>query len=284
MKADILFAIWPYVALGASGSGLFVRYLFARRHIDEARAEVPEAKAIFAGGRVWRVSLCLLLTIHVLVLLAPRAILAWNGVPLRLYALEGSGFLFGALAVGGWAEAMWRHLSRPSASIKSAVGDAVLLGLLFVVLASGFFMQALYRWGSSWGAVTLTPYFVSLLRGKPVTDLVDQMPFLVRLHVASSFGVLVALPFSRVASFLIVALHGTVASIAAPAGRAARGVEARLKARAAAWIWEEDTDPDFAAPEWRPLTQSGIVTSPAGRSERTAGDRDKLHATVTKAQ
>src|SRR5258707_5014553 len=284
MKTDILFATWPYVALGASAGGLVVRYLLLRRRIDAAKTESGQAMAIFAGGPVWRISLCILLAIHVVVLAAPQAILAWNGVPLRLYVLEGSGFLFGSLALGGWAEVMWRYLARPCPCIKSAVGDAVLLGLLFVVLASGFFMKALYRWGSSWGAVTLTPYVTSVIRGKPATDLVDELPFLVRLHVASSFGVLVALPFSRVASFLVVALHGAVAATVAPAGRAIRGVAVRLTTRAAAFIWEDDTDPDMTAPDWQSPSRSGIVPTPRRVSAQNAGEADTLHETVSKAK
>ena len=286
MKTDVLFAVWPYVALSVFGGGLLVRYLVARRRIDDARAEVAQAKGVFAGGRAWRISLWLLLATHLLALLVPRAVLAWNGVPLRLYLLEGSGFFFGCLAVGGWAEVMWRHLVRPCASIKSAVGDAVLLGLLVVALLSGLFMQAVYRWGSSWGAATLTPYIVSVLRGSPATHLVDQMPFLVRLHVVSFFGVLAALPFSRLASLLIVALHGAIASVAAPIGRALRAAETRIGARASGWIWpEEDTDPDIMASDsWTP-TQSGIIPSPVARiSGRNAGDADTLYETVSKAR
>jgi nitrate reductase gamma subunit len=282
MKASVLFGTWPYVALAVSIGGLVLRYLFEAPGAAERHA--VEAKIVFGGGRIWRTSVLFLFATHLLGLLIPRAVLAWNGVPLRLYVLEGSGFLLGGLAVGAWSDVMWKHSVRRCASVTSAVADAVLLGLLFVSLASGLFMQALFRWGSSWGAATLTPYIASILRGQPAVHLVEQMPFLVRLHVVSAFGVLAALPFSRAAAWLIVAVRRATAPLAARLADAWTAVEHRIRDQAHQWIWpEEDTDPNFAPPEWIPI-KSGIVPSPGPRlSAQRAGDADDLHEPIRKA-
>jgi hypothetical protein len=203
---------------------------------------------------------------------------------LRLYVLEGSGFLLGGLAVGAWADVMWKHSARRSTSLASAVGDAVLLGFLFVALISGLFMQSLFRWGSSWGAATLTPYVVSILRGRPAVHLVDQMPFLVRLHVVSAFGVLAALPFSRVTSIVGVALRRALAPVAASAARGLAAVESRIGERATQWIWpEEDTDPNFTLPDAFVPSRSGIVPSPGPRLAARGADADDFHEPVRKA-
>jgi nitrate reductase gamma subunit len=285
MKADVLFGTWPYLAMALAVGGLVVRYFVEGSRTGAAERRALEAKLVFGGGRVWRVSLLFLFATHLLGLALPRAVLAWNGVPLRLYVLEGSGFLVGGLAVGAWAELMWRHSTRRCASLASAVADAVLLGLLFVALVSGLFMQALYRWGSSWGAATLTPYVASIVRGRPAVHLVEQMPFLVRLHVVSTFGVLAALPFSRVASILTVAVRSAVAPLFAPVSRGLGAFEVRIRERARQWIWpEEDTDPNFTPPEeWIPHN-SGIVLSPAPRlSARNEVNTDEFHEPVRKA-
>jgi len=285
MKADVLFGTWPYVAMALAIGGLVVRYLLDHARAAAAEREAAEAKIVFGGGRMWRISLVFLFATHLLGLALPRAVLAWNGVPLRLYILEGSGFLLGGLAIGAWADLMWRHSTRRCASLTSAVADAVLLGLLFVALVSGLFMQALFRWGSSWGAATLTPYVVSVLHGRPAVQLVDQMPFLVRLHVVSAFGVMAVIPFSRVASILTVGLRRAMAHIGAPVSRGLGAVETRIRERAEQWIWpEEDTDPNFTPPEaWVP-SKSGIVPSPGSTlSSRNAGDLDDLHEPIRKA-
>jgi nitrate reductase gamma subunit len=284
MKADVLFGTWPYVAMVVSIVGLVVRHLFDRGRGAAAEREAAEARAVFGGGLVWRIALPFLFATHLLGLALPRAVLAWNQVPLRLYVLEGSGFLLGGLAVGAWADVMWKHSARRSTSLTSAVADAVLLGFLFVALVSGLFMQALFRWGSSWGAATLTPYIVSIFQGRPAVHLVEQMPFLVRLHVVSAFGVLAVLPFSRVTSILNVALRRALAPLAASAAHRLGAVESRIVDQAQRWIWpEEDTDPNFTAPDaWIP-SRSGIVPSPGPRLSAVSADADDLHEPVRKA-
>jgi nitrate reductase gamma subunit len=285
MNNDVLFGLWPYVALAVSVGGFVVRYGVLRRRMLRAEMDLAQARTVFAGGRAWKASLLVLLVTHLLVLLVPRSILAWNSVPLRLYLLEGTGFVMGGLAVGAWADVMWRHFVKPCASVASAVADAILLALVFVSLGSGLFMQGLYRWGSSWGAATLTPYIASVVQGRPLPDLVEQMPFLVRLHVVSAFGVLATLPFSRAALFVIVGLHRALARVAAPLEDAMEHAAVWFKDRADRWIWpEEDTEPGLPPDMWTPK-QSGIVPSPGARMRgRNAGDADALYETVTKAR
>jgi nitrate reductase gamma subunit len=284
MNANVLFGTWPYVAIALSIAGFAVRQLFDQGRPSAVEREAAEGWAVFGGGRVWRIALPFLFATHLLGLAVPRAILAWNQVPLRLYVLEGSGFLLGGLAIGAWADVMWKHSARRSTSLASAVADAVLLGLLFVALVSGLFMQALFRWGSSWGAATLTPYIVSILHGRPSVHLVEQMPFLVRLHVVSAFGVLAVLPFSRVAAILTVAVRRAMAPMAASAARRIGVFESRIGDRAKQWLWpEEDAHPDFTAPEaWVP-SRSGIVPSVGGRHSARSADADDLHEPVSTA-
>src|SRR5258708_16758186 len=156
-----------YLAFGVAGAAFLVRLLTAARRFDALRRDAAEAKTIFAGTRAWCVAGSLLLVTHVLLLALPRAIIAWNAAPLRLYFLEGTSFLLGGIAIGAWVDVMWRHVTRPSSSAKSAVADSVFLGLLLVAIASGFLMQTLFRWASSWGAMTLAPYLGSLAHAPP---------------------------------------------------------------------------------------------------------------------
>jgi nitrate reductase gamma subunit len=284
MKADVLFGTWPYVAIVLCIGGFVVRHLLDRARLGAARRQAAEAQRVFGGGRLWRLGLLFLFATHLLGLVLPRAVLAWNQVPLRLYVLEGSGFLLGALVVGAWADVMWKHSARRSGSVASAVADAVLLGLLFVAFVSGLFMQALFRWGSSWGAATLTPYIVSIVHGRPALHLVEQMPFLVRLHVVSAFGVLAALPFSRVATIVNVAFFRTMDRMGAPLSRGLGAIEARIMDLARQWIWpEEDTDPNFTPPDaWVP-SKSGIVPAVGPSLSAHSDDADDLHEPVRSA-
>jgi nitrate reductase gamma subunit len=101
---------------------------------------------------------------------------------------------------------MWQHLARSDGSIARQAADAAFLSLLFMLLLSGSLIAVLFRWGSSWGVLTLTPYASSLLRGRPAVGLIADMPFLVQLHVFTAFAIVALLPATRIAPILIAGL------------------------------------------------------------------------------
>ncbi len=209
-----LFRVGPYVATIVFFGGLAVRYALAHRR-DRA-AGFAEGQKLFIGGRLWRLGVLLLFVGHGAGLLFPQQILLWNTVPVRLYILEGLAFAAGIAALAGWAGVMWRHLGRAAGSAAGEVADAVFLSLLFVALLSGLLTAILYRWGSSWGVLTLTPYARSLASGNPAASLAADLPFLVRLHVFSSLAALAAIPFSRLAPLAMVPLHSALRLLGRP--------------------------------------------------------------------
>jgi nitrate reductase gamma subunit len=205
------------------------------------KEEMAEAWALFGGARVWRASVLFLVVAHLILLLLPQAVLAWNGNRGRLYFLEGIAFAAGAAALAGWTRILWRHLGRTNRSAITELADTILLALLLVGIFSGVLMAVFYRWSSSWGALILTPYIASLVRLNPVAGLAAQMPFLVRLHVFSAFTALAVLPLTRLAAFFVFALHGIFGVLGRPISAAGRATEAWLrKHNPAAWLWPEE--------------------------------------------
>jgi hypothetical protein len=109
---------------------------------------------------------------------------------------------------------------------------------------SGLAIAVLYRWGTSWSIGTLTPYITSLLRGEPANGLVEQMPFLIRLHVFALFAVLAVVPFTSAAMIVVAAGDRVVLLAGRPitaAGRTGRRALARLSP--ARWLWPEEDLP-----------------------------------------
>lgn len=239
MKADFLFVVWPYLAVGVLCAGIVFRLLLVR--IAAVKAQPPESRATFSGSRLWRISLVLLLLGHLIGLAFPREVLLWNGNPIRLYLLESFAFAVGVLAFAGWGLLLWRHLKPTGRSIAAEIADTAFLALIFAALLSGLLMAALYRWGSFWGAMTLTPYVISLLREEPAPALVVQMPFLVRLHIFSSFAAVALLPFTRLAPVVVLALNRGIELINRPVSVIGHAAEAWLtRHNPAAWIWPEE--------------------------------------------
>lgn len=235
MKMDFLFGVFPYVSLGLLAAGMLVRYLLLRK--QDTAAEVSQAKAIFASGRLWQVSLLLLVAGHLILLFAPRALLSWNGNRTRLYLLEAATFAVAVAALAGWLTLMWRNMKRHGGSMLTELSDTVLLALLFVGIFSGLLLAGLYRWGSSWGAIIMAPYLASLVRGKAAANFVVQMPFLVRLHVFSFFAAVAIVPATRLGSVVIGAVQAILAAIGKPLSAAGQG--------AAAWLRKHNPAPLF---------------------------------------
>jgi nitrate reductase gamma subunit len=242
MKNEFLFQVWPYLALAILGLGFIVRYAVAsQRGAPRLAAELARARALFGGGVIWRASLLLLLLAHLVGLLLPQRLLTWDSVPVRLYLLEGAGFLVGLLVLAGWARLMSRQLARSKAPVGAEVADSLFLSLCFLGVSSGLLTAALYRWGAEWGTATLTPYTLSILQGAPRAGLIASLPFLVKLHVASAFGALALLPFSGVAPFVIAAVQRVLGWVGRPLAGGSRSAEGWFrKHNPSAWIWPEE--------------------------------------------
>ena len=144
-----------------------------------------------AGGSAWRLSLGLALLGHAAAFLLPGTLMLWDRSNARLLVLEATGFVLGVVALAGLlslARAGWR---------KGSLADVLLLVFATVAVGSGLASAALYRWGSDWYALSLLPWFRSLLVLRPDIPRVAQLPGLVRLHVMAGIAAAAVLPFSR---------------------------------------------------------------------------------------
>ncbi len=262
-----LFHTWPLVAITICTTGVLVRALAMRDGVHAARQAFHHARRLFWSGWVLAVGLVPLLAGHLAGLLFPHAILSWNRAPMRLYLLEGVAFGVGLLTLVAWARAVWRHLRRTDEPFVVEMADSLFLAMLFLAIGSGLGMAALDRWASSWGVVTLRPYALSLLAGNPRSALVDHLPFLVRIHLFSTFAALAVFPATRLAPLPILlasrALAVCVRAVAATVARSgAKGIWTRL----AALLWNE---PQY---RWRvkPVapTEGAVATTRGERPRR----------------
>jgi nitrate reductase gamma subunit len=240
MENSSMFVLWPYLAFGLFGAGVVVRYLLALRHPSALQAELADAKTSFSG-RAWWISVSVLLAGHLAGLLFPMSVMTWNASAARLYVLEAVAGLAGVTAVLSGAMLILQHLRRPAKSLLTELFDTVLLGFLFAGIASGVLTAVFHRWGSSWGVTILTPYVMSLLRGRPAPELAAQMPFLVRLHILCSYAALAVVPLTRLSTFAVVALHKCVVFVSRPVRVGAAAANTWLvRHNPSAWFWPEE--------------------------------------------
>lgn len=248
IPAELLFQVFPYIALAILILGLGLRHALARRRPDAIGPAAKAAWQLLRGTAAWRIGLVVTFALHLVFLILPGAIQSWTGSAMRLYLLEGSGFVLGVVALVGLVQLMWRHAGRSDAEARARlfeITDYALLSLLLVATLSGLVTAILYRWGSAWAVGTVTPYLRSLAQGAPEGALVEEMPSLIRLHTFTWFAVLAVVPFTSAAAIFVAA--GNWLGLAAARPIAALGQSGRRalgKLSPARWLWPEEDLPD----------------------------------------
>jgi nitrate reductase gamma subunit len=240
MKAAFLFQVLPYAACVTFGAALLLRALLPGRAMLADASALAEARERLGGGRLWRLSLLLLLIAHLLGVAAPRVILVWNGALPRLYALEACGLLIGACALAGCLRAAWQHFRRERTRTALELADSALLSLLLLALFSGVLLALRFRWASSWAGATVTPYVLSLLHGRPDPALVQALPRLVHLHVCAAFLALAILPCTSVGPFLLAFLARPIAVLNRTTARMFAALAFARRFSPGRWLWPEE--------------------------------------------
>ena len=85
--------------------------------------------------------------------------------------------------------------------------DVVIGLIIYTQLVLGCWIALGYRWGSSWFAADLTPYLRSIFTFDPEIAAISAMPWVIKLHVIGAFTIILLIPFSRLAHFLVAPLH-----------------------------------------------------------------------------
>src|SRR6185312_9305932 len=219
MRDFLLFGLSPYPAV------LLLAIVPAWRFLASPGRRADDSSSTPA---LWRWSLGLVLAGHALAFLLPRPLMLWNQISARLLVLEALGFALGAATLVGLIlrlRDIWRL--RDGRRWGSAA-DVLLRTFAVVSIGSGLAAAALYRWGSDWYAMSLLPWFRSLLILRPDVSLVVALPPLVKLHVLAGIAAAAVLPFSEAVFTLVrpvIHMGHLVAAFAASApGRVARGV------------------------------------------------------------
>ena len=192
MSDQVLFVIMPL--LSATALVVAGTWRLTREHSDAARA-MSATPARDGAGRYASTLIAAVLIGHVVMLAWPQRLLTWASTLSRLIALEAAYIALGVVATATLGVAIGRAL-RINGGRK--VGDAMFTGVLLVTLVSGVGVAVLNRWALGWSAAILTPYVQSLVALQPQTNGLEGMPYLVRLHVFSSFLLVALVPFSSV--------------------------------------------------------------------------------------
>ncbi len=193
----LLYGVWPYVAFALAIAGGLYRYYHQRFSFSSFSSQLLEQPLLFWGSVPWHYGIVILLIGHLIGLAIPGSVAAFNGQPLRLYALEITAFGLGLFALLGIVILVVRRLVVPAARVTTTRMDGVLLALLLLQVVLGLFTALFFRWGSWWYLTNAVPYLGSLLRLNPDVQYAATLPLVTQLHTINAFLLVAIFPFSR---------------------------------------------------------------------------------------
>lgn len=189
--------LFPYVAIAlAVGVGLF-RYFSNRYSFSSLSSQFLENRNLFWGSVPWHYGIIIILTGHLIGFLFPKSVMAFNGVPMRLYILEVAAMAFAILTLIGIVGLIYRRVSNTRIQAVTSKMDVVLLVLLLFQVISGLWVALAYRWGSDWYVSVAVPWLWSLIKLSPDTAAMAQLPLMLKLHALNAFALVAVFPFTR---------------------------------------------------------------------------------------
>ncbi len=204
MLDSFFFGALPYVAVALMVAGLVWRYVTNQFSYSTVSSQFLENRQLFWGSVPWHYGIIIILIGHLIGIVIPAGVKAFNGIPVRLYILEGTALALGlALAVGLVVLVLRRGVS-PNVRQVSSPMDVVLLVVLLFQVVTGLFTAIFYRWGSAWYVQMAGPYFRSLVTLSPDVSYMAALPLLSKLHAINAFVLVGIFPFTRLVHMVSV--------------------------------------------------------------------------------
>lgn len=207
LPSELIFIGLPYAAMFSFFVGTISRYRSKGFKVSSLSSQFLEGKKLFWGSVPFHIGILMVFFGHLTAFLIPRAILAWNGDPLRLIILQITAFSFGLCILVGLAGLIVRRFTNRRVRIVTTKMDVFLELLLLWQVILGLYTAYSYRWGSSWFASDLSPYLWSLFKGSPDIAAVSALPLGIQLHIMTAFIIFGIFPFTRLVHILVAPLH-----------------------------------------------------------------------------
>ena len=203
---QLLFVVFPYVAIVLAIVITVIRW---RRHpfsVSALSSQLLEKRKLFWGSVSFHWGISLVLLLHLAALIVPRGFELWNGAPLRLYLLEATGLALALWAGVGLGVLLYRRFTDHRVRAVTTPADMAVLLIIAVSIVTGVWIAVGYRWGSFWGTAVFVPYGWSILTLRPRPELVESLPWVLKIQVLTAYTFLVVFPFTRLVHIITLPL------------------------------------------------------------------------------
>jgi len=193
----------PYAAFFIMIAGSIFRYTNFGFKVSSLSTQFLEGRHLFYGSRPFHWGIIFLFFGHLVAFLFPKSLIAWNSIPVRLLIIEVVAFGFGISTLFGLIILIIRRVKHKRLLILTTKMDVFVYVILLTQVISGLWVAYTARWGSAWFPTVLTPYLRSLFVLDPDITAVAALPLVVKIHIASAFTLIGAIPFTRFMHFLV---------------------------------------------------------------------------------
>jgi nitrate reductase gamma subunit len=193
----MLFVALPYAALALAIAVSVLRWHEAPFSVSSLSSQLLESRKLFWGSIPFHWGIVLILTGHLFVLFLPSTVDWWNGVPVRLYAIEITGVALGMWTLLGVLVLLYRRFTTAKVRVVTTPMDIVVLAILLVQIVSGLWIAIGLRFGAAWATGVVVPYIWSLVTLHPEPGLIAAFPLVLQIHVVAFWVFLAIFPFTR---------------------------------------------------------------------------------------
>jgi nitrate reductase gamma subunit len=197
MLDNLLFVVFPYVAVALAVGGTIYRYLTNQFSFTSLSSQFLESDIQFWGSTLWHYGIIPTLAIHIAGFTLPKVMAALHSTPETLYLAELTGKILGIMALVGAAALFYRRVTSAKIRVVTTPADWVVLTLLIFQVVLGLMIAFIYRWGATWFIHTVTPWVVSLVTFQPAPQYVSALPLIPRLHFLNATLLILLFPFTR---------------------------------------------------------------------------------------
>ena len=195
--------IFPYIAITIFFIGNAYRYLTDQYSWTSKSSEILEKDTLRTASMLFHYGIILAFIGHIIGIVIPKSWTEELGISEGAYhmlALVG-GTLAGVMVVLGLILFIYRRLTNPRVKAITTTMDWVVLILLLAITSLGLIntlsVQYDYR-------ETVAPWFRSLWTFTPDFTLMEDVPFLLKLHIFLAFVLVAIFPFTRLVHILSI--------------------------------------------------------------------------------
>lgn len=192
-----LFGIFPYIAIVLAVIVTICRFKSDRYSITTKSSQFLENKVLFFASNSWHYGILIVLIAHIFAVVLPGPWEKLIGDPMRLYAVEITGFGLGLLSLLGIILLIVRRLTNPKLKAVTTKRDKLVGLVLLLQVLSGVAMAAHYRFGASWYVHTAVPWIWSLVKLSPEVSFIANLPHMVKFHFFNAFFLIALIPFTK---------------------------------------------------------------------------------------